>query len=106
MAMVLALLGISLVLTVITAFLLSALMTPTEASPPVLENPHHSGTPRFFETDIRPSVRPASASRVPIELLLLEIERHVEIERAVAESFHRAPTTRSLHVQAASPLMH
>ena len=106
MALVLALFGISLVLTVVSAFLLSALMTPAESSPPVLEISHHAGTPRFFETGIPLSVSAASASRVPIDLLLLEIERHVRIERAVAESFHRAPTTQSLHVPAASPLMH
>jgi hypothetical protein len=43
---------------------------------------------------------------VPIEVLVLEIERHVRQEREVAESFHLSPTTQALHVHAAPPLMH
>jgi hypothetical protein len=41
-----------------------------------------------------------------VEVLLLEIERHVKVEREVAEAFHLSPNPQSLHVQAARPLMH
>jgi hypothetical protein len=50
---------------------------------------------------------PAAGSRplVPIDVLLLQIERHVRLEQAAAESFLHAPTTQSLHCQTSSPLM-
>jgi len=51
-------------------------------------------------------VQAAPASAVPVEVLLLELERHVRLERAIAESFHLSPTAQALHVHAASPLMH
>jgi hypothetical protein len=61
---------------------------------------------RFF-------VRPPAGVRadglpkqVPIEVLLLQIERHVRLELAAAESFHQFPTSESLHMQTLSPLVH
>lgn len=57
---------------------------------------------RFFAADA-----PAPAeSAVPIEALLLQIERHVSLERAAAESFLHAPTPASLHTRTMSPLVH
>ena len=58
--------------------------------------------PRFFLQE-RPA---ASAPRVPIEVLLLQIERHVRLEQAAAESFLDAPTAKSLHSRTTSPLVH
>jgi hypothetical protein len=61
---------------------------------------------RFF---VRPpaGVRPDGLPRqVPIEVLLLQIERHVRLELAAAESFHQFPTAESLHMQTLSPLVH
>ena len=49
-----------------------------------------------------PQTRPV----VPIEVLLLQIERHVRLEQAAAESFHDAPTVEALHAPTTSPLMH
>lgn len=106
MAMVIALFSVSMVLTVITAILLSTALRTADSSPPVRENPHPTGTPRFFAKDIPVTMHAVRASRVPVEVLLLEIERHVRLEREVAESFHLSPTPQTLHVQAASPLMH
>lgn len=106
MAMVIALFAASMVLTVITAILLSAAVRTADSSPLVRENPHPNGAPRFFAKDIPASVHAVRASRVPVEVLVLEIERHVRLEREVAESFHLSPTPQTLHVQAASPLMH
>jgi hypothetical protein len=58
---------------------------------------------RFFVGSPRPSVpRPT----VPIEVLLLQIERHVRLEQAAAESFLDYPTAASLHSRTASPLVH
>lgn len=64
--------------------------------------------PRFF-ADV-PGVPAAAASatrpQVPIEVLLLQIERHVRLEQAAAESFLDYPTAASLHSRTTSPLVH
>ncbi|HET7219533.1 MAG TPA: hypothetical protein VFJ02_15865 [Vicinamibacterales bacterium] len=106
MAMVIALFAASMVLTAITAVLLSAAVRTADSSAPVRENPRPIGPPRFFAQDIPLSVHAAGASHMPVDLLVLEIERHVRQERAAAESFHLSPTAQTLHVQTASPLMH
>lgn len=106
MAMVLGLFGISLVLTVVTAILLSRLVESAETPPPVRKNPHTGTTPQFFSSDIPHSVPWLRASPVPVEALLLEIEQHVRMERAIAESFHLSPTPESLHVHASPSVTH
>lgn len=105
MAMVLALFAASLVVTVITSFVLAEALRIADSSPRVRENPHPKEAPRFFATDMPASVHAVRASRVPVEVLLLEIEQHVRLEREVAESFHLSPTPQTLHVQASSPLL-
>lgn len=59
--------------------------------------------PHFFVQPDRAAVPPAG---VPIEVLLLQIERHVRLEQAAAESFHLYPTAESLHARTVSPLVH
>jgi hypothetical protein len=61
--------------------------------------------PRFF---VQRPAAPASPVpvRIPLEVLLLQIERHVRLEQAAAESFHDFPTVEALHVQTLSPLVH
>lgn len=44
--------------------------------------------------------------RVPVEALLLEIERHVRLEQAAAESFLLSPTVESLNSRTMSRLVH
>lgn len=61
------------------------------------------GTPRFFASAAG-AVR--AVPSVPIEILLLQIERHVQLEQAAAESFHHYPTAQSLHMPTLSPLVH
>jgi hypothetical protein len=56
----------------------------------------------FFVSDQLPQSRPA----VPIEVLLLQIERHVRLEQAVAESFRDQPTAEALRTTTTSPLVH
>jgi hypothetical protein len=59
---------------------------------------------RFF-VEVPPATAPPRPL-VPVELLLLQIERHVRLEQAAGESFLQAPTAQSLHCRTSSPLMH
>jgi hypothetical protein len=61
-------------------------------------------SPRFFADAIVAGAPPPT--RVPIEALLLQIERHVQLEQAAAESFLSRPTRQGLHSRTASPLVH
>ena len=106
MTMVLTLFCISLVLTLVTAVLLSAAIRPAETTPVVRKTSQVEAPTHFFDSEIPHYVSGLPASGVPIEALLLELDRHVRLERAVAESFHLSPTPQSLHVHTASPLMH
>jgi len=56
--------------------------------------------PRFFSDDA------SALPRIPIEALLLEIERHVRLEQAAAESFLHSPTVESLNSRTMSRLVH
>jgi hypothetical protein len=56
---------------------------------------------RFFVETPRAVPRPV----VPVDVLLLQIERHVRLEQAAGESFLHAPTAQSLHCRTSSPLM-
>lgn len=46
-----------------------------------------------------------TAPRVPIEALLAQIENHVRLEQAVAESFVEYPTSALLHSKTSSPFV-
>lgn len=48
----------------------------------------------------------APRAQVPIEVILLQLERHVRLEQAAAESFLVSPTLESLHSRTSSPLVH
>lgn len=83
---------------------------PVEAAQPELKPalPVSLSPSRFFtDLPIAPaaSVGPARP-QVPIEVLLLQIDRHVRLEQAAAESFLDYPTVSSLHSRTASPLVH
>jgi hypothetical protein len=58
---------------------------------------------RFFVEDAAVG---QAAPAVPIEALLLQIERHIRLEQAAAESFLDCPTAQSLHSRTSSPLVH
>lgn len=52
------------------------------------------------------AVPPVQApQQVPIELLLLQIENHVRLEQAAAESFIEFPTQALLHSKTTSPFV-
>lgn len=59
---------------------------------------------RFLEADL-PS-RPPARPKVPVEVLLLQIDSHVRLEQAAAESFLEYPSAALLHSRTASPLFH
>jgi hypothetical protein len=57
---------------------------------------------------VEPAPSPAMAmvtSRVPIEALMLQIENHVRMEQAAAQSFLAAPTSAVLHSRTISPFV-
>lgn len=64
-----------------------------------------AAAPAKFFVDI--DIDPASVqTQIPVEALLLQIERHVRLEQAAAESFHFTPTPESLHMMTTTPLVH
>ena len=96
MVMAMSLLGVAV------CALLFAAATRDAQAPPV--QPAERATremTRFFAG--QPRMQP---DRVPIEALLLQIERHVQLEQAAAESFHFSPTVEALHSRTMSPLVH
>ena len=82
-----------------------AAVRPEETVPEVKPQPVMAAVPnRFFVNQV---VVPASASHVsiPIEALLLQLERHVRLETAAAESFLAEPTSALLHSKTISPFL-
>jgi hypothetical protein len=60
--------------------------------------------PQRFFADHGEAVRPPTAGAVPFEALLLQIEQHIRLEQAAAESFLNRPSSESLHERTQSPL--
>jgi hypothetical protein len=58
---------------------------------------------RFFGD--RPPLPAAARNRVPIEALLLQLESHVRLEQAAAQSFLQSPNSSLLHSRTISPLV-
>jgi hypothetical protein len=92
MALCLSVLGLA-----VTAMAFGAATRPerTQASP--RPQPAKPQAQFFVETAVGME-RP----RVPIEALLLEIEKHVRLEQAAAESFVEYPTAALLHSKTSS----
>ena len=62
--------------------------------------------PQFFAGDLAIPVDLSKAKpRLPIEVLLSQIENHVRLEQAAAESFLSLPATETLHARSASTLL-
>lgn len=99
MEMFLILMVVGLLTVAVSAVLLLAARPPepTPLSPELLKVPS-----RFFADDRVPR----SPHAVPIEVLLLQIERHVRLEQAAAEAFRDTPTPETLWAATVSPLVH
>ena len=76
----------------------------TPPAPAQPELPVMNAVPaHFFGSVAQPAV-PAPV-QVPVELLLQQIENHVRLEQAAAESFVAYPTDDLLHSKTTSPLV-
>lgn len=106
MEMFLTVFGLSLLAVAVSALVFSAAVRPDLNDSHVPDAPRAVDTSRFFVQDITRPHRVAPVPPVPIEVLLLQIERHVRLEQAAAESFHLRPTTEALHMHTMSPLVH
>lgn len=75
-----------------------------QAEAPALqpERVENLGTPRFFGADAQ---GPAIRQPVPVEVLMSQIEQHVRLEQAAAQSFLDVPTRESLHSRTESPFV-
>jgi hypothetical protein len=73
--------------------------------PEVAEQKPAPAPARFFADDI-PVPAAALQYQVPLEVLLLQIESHVRLEQAAAQSFLDSPASASLHSRTTSPLVH
>ena len=101
MALCLSLLGV-----VVSAVLFAATVNDGRQEEPArVDTRLVAEAPRFF-TEAPATLAARTPVQVPIEVLLLQIERHVRLEQAAAESFHESPTAESLHMQTLSPLVH
>ena len=60
---------------------------------------------RFFANHAAVLPDLCAPAQVPIEALLLQIENHVRLEQAAAESFLEYPTAALLHSRTMSPLI-
>ena len=58
---------------------------------------------RFFSDRVIPTV-PAH-SQVPIDVLIQQIESHVRVEQAAAETFVQFPSDARLHIKTSSPFV-
>lgn len=64
-----------------------------------------AATPARFFSDRSPVPPAVSPVQVPIEVLLLQIENHVRLEQAAAESFLAFPSQALLHSKTSSPFV-
>jgi hypothetical protein len=94
MALCLSVLGLA-----VTAMAFGAATRPERTQAPPAPQPRVAKPQaRFF---VEPGI-PIARPRVPIEALLLEIENHVRLEQAAAESFVEFPTAALLHSKTSS----
>lgn len=80
--------------------------TRSDTSAPAVQPPApaKAAPARFFADSAVPLI-PTPTPQVPIELLLQQIESHVRLEQAAAESFVNFPTHDVLHSKTSSPFV-
>ena len=102
MEMFLTVLVMSLVAVLISAVLFVAATRQLPAQPLQPDERLLRVPARFFADDRAPTAQ----NVVPIEVLLLQIERHIRLEQAAAEAFCDAPTAEALRMPTVSALQH
>jgi hypothetical protein len=105
MEMFLMVLALSLIGVAVCAVLFAAATRDVKelgAGVPAQVRPPSYAPPQFFAEHAGQQ----AASQVPIEVLLLQLERHIRVEQAAAEAFLHYPTAESLHMRTTSPLVH
>jgi hypothetical protein len=101
MAMFLMVLCMSLLALAVTMMAFAG-ATRVQASQPQPDVRPNAELPsqRFFADP------PAAQPTVPVSVLLAQIEQHIRLEQAAAESFIEHPTAASLHGRTTSPFIH
>lgn len=103
MEMFLMVLTLSLVGVLVSGVLFAAATREPRASgAPAFSAVAARDEERFFM--LRPTVPAEPPVRVAADALVLQIERHVRLERAAAEAFLQFPTVESLHMRTLAPL--
>lgn len=105
MYMLLMGLCISFFCLAVTAVAFAAATRPESPAPTAQpELPAVKAAPaRFFSDRVTPAI--PVQPQVPIEVLLQQIENHVRLEQAAAESFVAFPTQALLHSKTISPFV-
>ena len=89
----------------VTAVAFAASTRPSPPLPPVQpELPAAKASPARFFADQAAAPIPVPP-QVPIEVLLQQIENHIRLEQAAAESFIAYPTQALLHSKTSSPFV-
>ena len=103
MEMLLTVLCMSMLGLAVTAIAFGAATRPKKSSSqvqPELRPVKAVGPGRFFADKVVPPDSPGS--HVPTEVLLAQIENHVRLEQAAAQSFLESPTHAQLHTKTTS----
>jgi hypothetical protein len=102
MEMFLIVLTLSVVSVLVSGILFkAATREPGEAAAAALSPLALPDEERFFM--LRPAA-PPRGSRATADVLVLQIERHVRLERAAAEAFLQFPSVEALHMRTLAPL--
>jgi hypothetical protein len=102
MEMFLSVAAISLIGVAVAAVLFKAAVREAPTAPRIEDERILVRPSRFFVDDRAPQAHTA----LPIEVLRLQIERHVRLEQAAAEAFRDFPTTETLRTLTTSPFIH
>ncbi len=108
MAMFLTILFASFAVLAICSIMFAGLEPKADRSIEVRPEPTvRIPAPQFFAGDMAiPVGLSKGRAHLPIEVLLSQIENHVRLEQAAAESFLSLPATDRLHSRSASTLLH
>ncbi len=99
MEMFLMVLCMSVLGLALAAMAFGAATRPERTAQQPVVQPHAAKAQAHFFVD------PAARPYVPIEALLAQIENHVRLEQAAAESFLEYPTSALLHSKTCSPFV-